>query len=158
MADVLPATIEHESAFTGSLFHVTTSSNPIPNPPAKPPMNASGQLFYQTLLGVEYNPIPVQELFAAIQNSTLNIQCGSNYNKNTQVTTSVWSFYSSNTIYEHTSNGIPSKTRRRAELLSIMAALYVLTVVQPPSGRINLFSNSKNALRDAFSQGPIGIT
>jgi hypothetical protein len=39
-----------------------------------------------------------------------------------------------------------------------MAALFVLTILNPKQGQVQLSSNNKAALRDAFDLAPTGVT
>ncbi|MFN9980537.1 MAG: hypothetical protein ACK53Y_11505, partial [bacterium] len=110
--------MEHDSVMTGSLFQVVTSVTAIPLTIAWRPQDHLGHEFYSNLLNLEESPIPLQSLTEAISTNALTIQCGSNYNTDTLVKTSVWSFYTTCTLYTHTSQGILAKTRRRAELTS----------------------------------------
>jgi hypothetical protein len=155
---LLPVTIEHNYAMTGSLFQVSSSPNSLP-------LNIQGHLagqpggqFYSSLLEFDTNPIPTDDLMEALASGTLHIQCGSDSNPVTKITTGTWLFSTTATLYSHTSQGIPSKTRRRAELMSIMAALLVHTILNPKQGQVHLSSNNKAALRDAFDLAPLRIT
>lgn len=155
---LLPVSLDHNSAWTGSLCQFTSSPNPIPTHGPAPNLHNPGETYYATLLALHNNPIPVEGLRVALLNETLQIQCGSNYNSATKVATSTWDFGAPLTLYSHTTDGSPATTRRRAELTSIMAAMYILTIINHPAGQVTLTSNNKRALQDAFDQAPIGIT
>jgi hypothetical protein len=152
-----PVTLEHDFAITGSLFQVAYSSNPIPQPVHLSQVQP-GEQFFAALLALDTNPIPISELNEAATGNSLHIQCGSNYNVERGLTTGTWLFCTTRTLYSYTSSSIPGKTRRRAELTSIMGALYVLTLVNPSFGQVNLSSNNKRALYDALGFEPLGVT
>jgi len=143
---------------TGSLFQVSSSPNSLPLNIQGHPVGQPGGQFYSSLLELDTNPIPTDDLMEALVSGTLHIQCGSDSNPVTKITTGTWLFSTTATLYSHTSQGIPSKTRRRAELMSIMAALFVLTILNPKQGQVHLSSNNKAALRDAFDLAPTGVT
>lgn len=151
-----PVTVDHDSALTGSLCRIDISPNSIPVPVATP--QQPGQQFYTLGLGLESNLIPYAAIAEAIVDGSIFIQCSSNYNKDTRISTSTLSFYHTHEIYSFTSLGFSTKTRRRAELTSIMAALYILTRIDPQHGQATLSSNNKKALQDSFGLEPLGIT
>ncbi len=143
---------------TGSLSQVATSPTPTPVPDERQQQEHIGQEFYSALLNLDNTPIPTQDLTDAIAANALTIQCSSNYSTETFITTSTWSFCTTRTLYTHTSPGMLARTRRRAELTSIMTALYILTKVSPSTGQVTLSSNNKKALQDSYGLEPLGVT
>jgi hypothetical protein len=156
--DLRPATIVHNSTLHGSLFQVNSSMNSFPRPASSPspPINTP----YATLLHLSSKPLPLSEIQEAAEAGQLAVQCGSNFSSLEPLTTATFSFYYANEeVYTHTTDALLSTDRLRAELLSIMLALHVLsqipsvTIPQP----VSVMINNKRAYKYAFSSSPLGV-
>ena len=156
--DLYPATIEHNNILHGSLFQVNYHSSQLPLfSPSTPPADDA---LYTALLDLSQYPIPLQKLQEAAVIGHLVVICGSNYDTQASLTTATISFIATEELYTYTTLALSSADRLRAEFLSIMLALFVIsrfTPNHPITNTITISSNNKRAHRQAFSNSPLGL-
>jgi len=152
-----PVTIDHNHVLTGSMFQINASTTPLVALPSSPKTN-----FLNLGKYLEGQPPPILQIQEAMADRNLTVVCSSNYDRDANLTTSTCSFQSQTILYEYES--LPMTIPRyRAELFSVLISLYIIHQAEPSlpvtenTGSINLLSNSKKLVRQAFDRSPLGI-
>lgn len=102
--ELSPATVVHNGALHGSLFHINYSSNRFPQPSTS--LSQPRTTPYAMFLDLPRHPLPLLQLQAAAEAGNMTAVCGSNLEIQASLTTATISFYSSEELYNHTMNAL----------------------------------------------------